>query len=138
MLGLFGPPKHYRRREFSMPCSPEEAMAVIFATPSNRQDNPLEVNCPYGQLEHLDIPPLVEGIYIQNLGPSGFDIVAGNRVKTYWRLRLTLVGSATTQGSLEAVEVNDSYHWSGNVLDLVFTLARAIESTGGTKGKWPL
>lgn len=137
MLGLFGPPKHYRRREFSMPCSPEEAMAVIFATPSYEQDNPLEVNCPYGQLEHLDIPPLVAGIYIQNLGPSGFDIVAGNRVKTYWRLRLTLVGSTTTQGSLEAVEVNDSYHWSGNVLDLVYTLDRAIESTGGTKGKWP-
>ena len=68
MLGLFGPPKHYRRREFSMPCSPEEAMGVIFATPSYEQDDPLEVNRPYGQLEHLDIPPLVVGYLHPELG----------------------------------------------------------------------
>ena len=119
-----------------MPCSPEEAIEVIFAAPSYRQDDPLEVNRPFGQLQHLDTPPLLEDIYIQNLGPSGFDIVAGNRVKTYWRLRMTLMGSATTHGSLEAAEVN-SHRWSGDVSDFVFTLARAIERTGGTIGKWP-
>lgn len=137
-MGLFGPPKEYRRREFSMPCSPEEALKVIFSTPSYNQDDSSEVRPPFGQLEHLSTPPLVESIYAQNVGPSGFDIVAGNRAKTYWRLRLTLMGSEVTQGSLEAVEVNDSYHWAGNVLDFVFTLERAIGSVGGTRGKWPL
>jgi len=51
-----------------MPCSPEEAMGVIFATPSYEQDDPLEVNRPYGQLEHLDIPPLVVGYLHPELG----------------------------------------------------------------------
>ena len=121
-----------------MPCSPEEALEVIFSTPSLRQDSSLEVKRPFGQLEHLTDPPLVEHIYAQNLGSSGFDIVAGNRINTYWRLRLTLAGTVTTQGSFEAIEVNDAYQWSGNVSDFVFTLGVAIRSVGGTTGKWPL
>ena len=62
--------------------------------------------------------------------------MAGNRVNTYWRMRLSFSGSNFTRGAFEPVEVNN-VRWLGNVFGMVSTLERAISSVGGKKGNWP-
>ena len=139
-MGLFGPPKMFRIRDFTMPCTPDEAMDVLRSTPDYVQKDPLRTTSAFGDLlASYDSAgaPLRETVYVDNLRSYGFDVVAGNRARTYWRLRLSLAGSMPVRGVFEPVEVNDSSKWQGNVMQMVFALDHAVLSVGGSRGKWP-
>ena len=128
-----------------MPCTPSEAISVIGETADLLQNDPLATSRFFGDLiDSFDAsapPPLVETIYldqvVETASDIAFDIVAGNRVSTYWKMRLSLTASgASTTGSLVPVNVNEN-KWLGNVMTMVYTLKRAVESVGGSTGKWP-
>ena len=131
-MGLFGPPKEFRERTFTMPCSRAEALEVI----SSSSD--LDGNSPFGILGSGPVsgPPLMEAIYVESMNDDGFVIAAGNRVRTLWRMRMTLTGDNPTSGTFGALEVNDQ-RWFGNVMGAVFALDKAVRSVGGRRGKWP-
>lgn len=140
-MGLFGPPKYFRERTFTMPCSPQEAMSVI----AGAEDH--DGGRPFGALieKHLDAhrrgdavgqPPLAEGIYLETLDDHGLTIAAGNRTHTKWRLCLALDGTDPVSGSFRATEVN-SEQWFKNVWNFNIALGAAVRSVGGRKGTWP-
>lgn len=131
-MGLFGPPKCFRERTFSMPCSRLEAFEVIAAA----QD--LDGNQQFGKIlgDPEGQPPLVETIYLASRDENGFILAAGNRARTLWRMRMALSGDNPTNGVFGAIEFNDQ-RWFGNVLNMVYSLDHAIRSVGGRTGTWP-
>lgn len=140
-MGLFGPSKEFRERTFTMPCTPEEAMSVIAATED------AEGGRPFGTLidnyvqaqqrgEPVGQPPVADTVYLESWSSSGLTVVAGNRVKTMWRLQLTLTGSNPVTGSFGATEVNTEW-WPKNVWNFNSALRRAVQRVGGKTGKWP-
>ena len=140
-MGLFGPPKYYRERTFTMPCSADEAIGVI----ANAKD--VDGGTPFGTIirnyvtardngDDLSQPPLVESVYVESYSNSVITIAAGNRVKTYWRMQLALAGSNPTSGSFGALEVRTD-KWFKNVWDFNSALESAVRGVGGKTGKWP-
>lgn len=140
-MGVFGPPKEFRERTFTMPCSPSEAMSVIAAATD------VDDARPFGSLidnyvaaqqqgEPVGQPPLEETIYLEHLSDSGMIIAAGNRVKTKWRMQLALSGSNPVSGSFGAIEVN-TQQWFGNILNMNIALRNAVRRVGGKTQKWP-
>lgn len=140
-MGLFGPPKYYRERTFTMPCTAREAMSVIAGAEDAYGDKPFGVLIdrhlsaqqrgePVGQ------PPLAETVYLESLNENGMTIAAGNRQHTKWRLRLALAGSGPVTGTFGATEVNQD-QWFKNVWNFNSALGAAVRSVGGRKGKWP-
>lgn len=122
------------RREFTMPCSPQEALRAILETPHWK--NPKYRT--FGDLDVLDAPPLQHEVYLQVVDEHTVDVVAGNRAETYWRYRLSLTGSTETHGTFELVEIgSDKGFWFLEVADLVHALARATGSVGGELTHWP-
>lgn len=127
----------FMTRDFTMPCTPTEALYVINNTVSPVNGDSSNKVYPFGGLSASDgQPPLMETIYADSIHESGFDIVAGNRVNTHWRMRLTFSGSNPTHGKYEAIERN-SDKWYGNLQSMIYTLENAIASVGGQTGTWP-
>lgn len=81
-------------------------------------------------------PPLTDEIYLESIGDNGFVIAAGNRARTYWRVRLTLSGDNPTTGTFGSIEHNSSM-WQGNGLMMKFALERAVSSVAGRLHRWP-
>lgn len=140
-MGLFGPPKYFRERTFTMPCTPQEAISVI----AGARD--LDDGQPFGAViaayldarergEEVGRPPLEQTVYLEYLGDDGMVIAAGNRTHTKWRLKLTLSGSNPVQGSFGGIEVNNDV-WFKNVWNFNIALRNAVGSVGGKKLKWP-
>lgn len=140
-MGLFGPPKEFRQRTFTMPCTPNEAISVIASSTD------FEGGRPFGALidgyleaqrrgEPVGQPPLAETVYLESLSDAGMAIVAGNRSKTKWRLQLALSGANPVNGSFGATEVNTE-QWFKNVWLMNSALRAAVRSVGGKTGKWP-
>lgn len=140
-MGLFGPPKYFRERTFTMPCAGREALSVI-ATATD-----LDGQRPFGQLidayrtaqqqgEPVGHAPLVETVYLESMSDSGLQIAAGNRVKTFWRLKLVLTGANPVNGSFGAADVY-SDRWFKNVWNFNHALGAAVRSVGGKTLKWP-
>lgn len=134
---------YFRERTFTMPCTRGEALDAII----NTQD--YEGVAQFGERvqEYLaksqrgDVdpgrPPLQESIYIETLDENGFVMAAGNRVTTFWRMRLALEGDDPVRGSFGAISSDDSDRWFGNVMNMVFILERVVQSVGGQQGNWP-
>lgn len=140
-MGLFGPPKYYRERTFTMPCTADEAIDVI----ANAKD--VDGGTPFGAIignylqardngGEISQPPLVESVYVESFSDGVITIGAGNRVKTYWRMQLALSGSNPTAGTFGALEVRTD-KWFKNVWDFNSALQCAVTSVGGRTGKWP-
>lgn len=132
-MGLFGPPKDFRERTFTAPCSKREFLNVLAATTDYEHRIPFE----FLQGEPLEAPPLVESIYLESRSPNGFVVAAGNRANTSWKLELSLEGENPIRGTFGATVINNELKWPGNVLHMNFALADAIRSIGGRTGKWP-
>jgi hypothetical protein len=143
-MGLFGPkkpPDSFRQRNFTMPCTPHEAMSVIAAATDHEGDRPFGVLIDdYLQAKQnggaVGQPPLVDAIFIESLSDTALAIAAGNRVETLWRMQLVLTGANPVNGSFGASEVNKT-KWMGNVLKMNSALRRAVESVGGKAVNWP-
>ncbi len=140
-MGLFGPPKKFRDRDFSMPCSRSEALDVIVASSDWEGNQPFgSAYESYSEAQNnglpVGTPPLVQSIYFAEFGEDGFVIAAGNRTNTLWKLQLSLVGDNPVQGSLKTLERN-SDQWMGNVSRMLSSLERAVRSVGGKTGRWP-
>jgi hypothetical protein len=128
-----------------MPCTPAEALAVIFSSPRSFQN---EETMRYLKEAYDDAtedapspvpPPLMEAIYLRDWNESGLQIVAGNRVDTHWTLHLSLSGSNPTTGRVE-VDVPSGEHypkWSGNIMTIVTDISIAVENVGGRTIEWP-
>lgn len=140
-MGLFGPPKYFRERTFTMPCTPREAMSVI-ATATD-----LDGSRPFGILienylaaqqrgEPVGQAPLQETVYLESLSDDGLSIAAGNRTHTKWRLQLALSGDNPVYGSFGATEVNGQ-QWFKNVWNLNSALGDAVRRVSGKRVKWP-
>lgn len=133
-MGLFGPRKEFRERTFTAPCSRQEFLSVLADTRDYEQGVPFQ----FLQEGALSSPPLVETIYLETLSDRGFVVVAGNRAKTFWKLRLDLQGGNPVSGTFGALLINDEWKWPGNVLHMNFALADAVRSIGGRTEKWPI
>lgn len=131
-MGLFGPPRDFRQRSFTMPCTRQEAMQVLSETEALYGEKPFEMitDAPASQ------PPLSDEVYLESIGDNGFIIAAGNRVRTYWRVQLTLSGDNPTMGTFGSIEHNSSM-WPGNGTMMKFALERAIDGVGGRRHRWP-
>jgi hypothetical protein len=127
------PPAQFKERTFSMPCSRAEALQVISSSEATRGDLPFKVlgSGP------ANGPPLTAAIYVESMDADGFVLAAGNRVETFWRMRMALAGDNPTRGTFGMVDLNKD-QWSGNTLSAVFALQRAVESVGGKTEKWPM
>jgi hypothetical protein len=121
-----------------MPCTTEEAMAVILSIQDIETGDRMFGERVEAREGEGSRPPLVECVYADNVTANGFDIVAGNRMNTYWRYRLSLSGSDPVRGNWEPVEMNDETRWPGNIFKMVFYLGRAVHSVGGTLEEWPM
>ena len=133
-MGLFGPPKEFRERTFTAPCTSGEFLQGL------KGATDYEGEIPFGILLESDPqahPPLVETVYLESLNHDGFVVAAGNRVKTMWRMQLTLQGSNPVQGTFGALTTNDQ-RWFGNVMKMNSALAEAVRSIGGRTKKWPM
>ncbi|MDZ4169610.1 MAG: hypothetical protein U1E26_08135 [Coriobacteriia bacterium] len=142
-MGLFGPPKEFRERTFTMPCSQAEAISVLRQIVIHDGSRPFgkPLDAYYADVEagspDAGKPRLVESIYVERLDSQGFVIAAGNRTATYWKVQLQLTGDNPVQGTFGAIEANDTFHWGLNVLGMVHALSTAVSKVGGSLGKWP-
>lgn len=140
-MGLFGPPKYFRERTFTMPCTPREAISVIAGATD------LDGGQPFGAVinsylraqergEPVGQAPVAETVYLESLSDEGMVIAAGNRAQTMWRLKLTLSGSNPVNGSFAGLDVKTD-RWFKNVWNFNSALGAAVRSVGGKTLKWP-
>lgn len=131
-------PQYFEERNFIMPCTPAEALQAIVNTQDHNGGLPF--GAPYSEYQetgYSGTPPLMETIYVTECSDNGMVLAAGNRVTTYWKMELSLVGENPTHGTFKAIEFNQD-RWFGNVQLMVFAIERALRSVGGSKGKrWP-
>ncbi|NMM84480.1 hypothetical protein B2J88_08900 [Rhodococcus sp. SRB_17] len=133
-MGLFGPPKEFRERTFTAPCTSAEFLHVL------KGGSDYEGEYPFGALLEMEPqphPPLAETVYLESLSHNGFVVAAGNRAKIMWRMQLTLQGGNPIQGTFSPLTTNDS-RWFGNVMKMNSALNDTVRSIGGKTKKWPI
>jgi hypothetical protein len=131
-MGLFGPPKEFRARTFSAPCTADEFLSVLVRTDG------IEFGTPFAILAQspLDAPPLEEQVYLEKSDGRNFVIAAGNRTHSKWKMHLSLEGDNPVQGQFGSVEFNTE-QWFANVWEMNTAIRNTLRSIGGRTGKWP-
>lgn len=137
----------YQDRDFTMPCSRTEALSVFIGSGdiNGKRQFGEAIDSYRESLNNglqADMPPLVHGIYIQELSDNGFVIAAGNRVDTIWKFRLSLVGDNPVLGRFENIELNEKValhnnHLVQDLINMVGILKRSVVAVGGRTGRWP-
>ncbi|WP_338481324.1 hypothetical protein [Rhodococcus sp. DN22] len=133
-MGLFGPSKEFRERTFTAPCTSAEFLHVLKGSSDYEGDTPFGVLLDMAPQQN---PPIAETVYLESFTSDGFVIAAGNRVKTLWRMQLTLQGNNPVEGTFGALNVNDE-RWFGNVLSMNAAISETVRRIGGRTKRWPI